>query len=300
MPRLHPHNPVEWHRRMAGRPFVLFAWRMDRRRAITLLGAGLLVAACTPKGSKNVNKTGSETIAYGEGPSQFGELFRPGGTARGVVVVIHGGFWHEQYDVSLGRPLAKDLAANGWIAWNLEYRRIENGGGWPTTFDDIAAGIDKLADISHIATDKIVTLGHSAGGHLGVWAAARPGLVGSNWANPKVGVTAAISQAGVLNLAAAAAMHLGNDAVQEFMGGKVDNRYLSADPTSQIPLKVPVWCIHGSSDTTVPISQSIDYVKAAKAAGGRAELVEVDGDHFDLINPSTQAWQKTLAILDSL
>lgn len=290
---------------MAGRAAVLFAWSMDRRRAITLLGAGLLVAACTPKGSKAVNKIGSENIAYGKDPSQFGELFRPEGTPRGVVVVIHGGFWHEQYDLSLGRPLAKDLATRGWIAWNLEYRRIENGGGWPTTFDDIAAGIDKLADIPNIATDKIVTLGHSAGGHLGVWAAARPALTGSNWADPKVPVTAAISQAGVLDFTAAVALHLGNDAVQDFMGGKVDdrtvdNRYVLADPTRQIPLEVPVWCVHGRSDNTVPISQSIDYVKAAKAAGGRAELIEVDGDHFVLIDPSTKAWRKTLAILDSL
>lgn len=285
---------------MAGPTFVLFAWRMDRRRAITLLGAGFLMAACTPKGSETVKKTGAETIRYGEDPSQFGELFRPDGTPRGVVVVIHGGFWHAQYDLSLGRPLSKDLAAKGWIAWNLEYRRIENGGGWPTTFDDIAAGIDKLADIPNVATDKIVTLGHSAGGHLGVWAAARPALTGSNWDNPKVPVTAAISLAGVLDFAAAEALHLGNDAVQEFMGGKVDERYLSADPTRQIPLKVPVWCVHGSSDSTVPISQSLDYVKAAKAAAGRAELVEVDGDHFVLIDPSTKAWRKTLAILDSL
>lgn len=290
---------------MAGRAAVLFAWSMDRRRAITLLGAGLLVAACTPKDSKTVKKSGSENIAYGKDPSQFGELFRPEGTPRGVVVVIHGGFWHEQYDLSLGRPLAKDLATRGWIAWNLEYRRIENGGGWPTTFDDIAAGIDKLADIPNIATDKIVTLGHSAGGHLGVWAAARPTLTGSNWADPKVPVTAAISQAGVLDFTAAVALHLGNDAVQDFMGGTVDdrtvdNRYVLADPARQIPLEVPVWCVHGRSDNTVPISQSIDYVKAAKAAGGRAELIEVDGDHFVLIDPSTKAWQKTLTILDSL
>lgn len=285
---------------MAGMAFVLFAWRMDRRRAITLLGAGLLVAACTSKGSKAVNKIGSENIAYGDDPSQFGELFRPEGTPRGVVVVIHGGYWHEQYDLSLSRPLAKDLAAKGWIAWNLEYRRIENGGGWPTTFDDIAAGIDKLADIPNIATDKVVTLGHSAGGHLAVWAAARPALTGSNWADPKVPVTAAISQAGVLDLTAAAALHLGNDAVQEFMGDIVDDRYLLADPTRQIPLHGPVWCVHGRSDSSVPISQSIDYVKAASAAGGHAELIEVDGDHFVLIDPSTKAWQKTLAILAEL
>lgn len=285
---------------MAGRAVVLFAWRMDRRRAITLLGAGFLVAACTPKDVKTVKNPRTETIAYGKDPSQFGELSRPAGTPRGVVVVIHGGFWHEQYDLSLGRPLAKDLAAKGWVAWNLEYRRIENGGGWPTTLDDIAAGIDKLADIPDISTDTVITLGHSAGGHLAVWAAARPALTGSAWADPKVPVTGAISQAGVLDFVQAEKLHLGGDATQAFMGGRVDDRYLLADPMKQIPLKVPVWCVHGRSDDNVPISQSIDYVKAAKAAGAAAELIEVDGDHFVLIDPSTVAWQKTLGILDSL
>lgn len=285
---------------MACSVVILFAWRMDRRRAITLLGAGLLVAACSPKDVNPVKKSPVEKIAYGDGPSQFGELTRPTGTPRGVVVVIHGGFWKAEYDSSLGQPLAEDLAAKGWIAWNLEYRRVGNGGGWPRTLDDVAAGIDKLADIPDVPTDKVVTLGHSAGGHLAVWAAGRPDLDGSDWADPKVLVTAAISQAGILDFVQANKLHLGGNATEAFMGGKTGDRYLLADPIRQIPLKVPVSCVHGSSDAIVPISQSIDYVKAAKAAGARAELIEVDGDHFVVIDPSTEAWQKTLGVLDSL
>lgn len=247
-----------------------------------------------------MKKTRAEEIAYGDDPSQFGELSRPSGTPRGVVVVIHGGFWKSEYDLSLGRPLAKDLATKGWIAWNLEYRRIGNGGGWPRTFDDIAAGIDKLADIDGIPTDTVVTLGHSAGGHLAVWAAARPALAGSDWVEPKVPVTGAISQAGVLDFVAAKKLHLGGDATQAFMGGVVDARYRLADPIRQVPLEVPMWCVHGTSDDTVPISQSIGYVKAANAAGARATLVKVDGDHFVVIDPASKAWQQTLGILDSL
>lgn len=247
-----------------------------------------------------MKRTRIEQIAYGDDPSQFGELTRPTGTPRGVVVVVHGGFWKAAYDLDLGRPLAKDLAAKGWIAWNLEYRRIGNGGSWPQTFDDVAAGIDKLAGIPDVPTGKVVTLGHSAGGHLAVWAAGRPGLDGSDWADPKVPVTAAISQAGVLDFAQAQKLHLGGDATQALMGGKVDDRYLLADPIRQIPLTVPVWCVHGSSDDIVPISQSVDYVEAANAAGARAGLIEVDGDHFVVIDPSSQAWRRTLDILDSL
>ena len=81
--------------------------------------------------------------SYGDSPSQWGELFLPDAAApKGLVVVIHGGYWRSQYGAELGEPLAKDLAAHGMAAWNIEYRRAGNGGGWPETFDDVAAGID--------------------------------------------------------------------------------------------------------------------------------------------------------------
>src|SRR5919112_3561609 len=83
-----------------------------------------------------------ERIAYGDDPAQWADLYRSDGPSRGVVVVIHGGFWRARYDASLGRPLATDLAGRGWTAWNLEYRRVGNGGGGAPTVDDGAAGID--------------------------------------------------------------------------------------------------------------------------------------------------------------
>ena len=119
---------------------------------------------------------GPERLTYGDDPSQWADLYRPAGgagTSRGVVVVIHGGFWKAEYGASLGAPLAEDLAARGWTAWNLEYRRVGNGGGDPATFDDVAAGIDLLADVEGLDLGTVLTLGHSAGGHLAAWAAAR-------------------------------------------------------------------------------------------------------------------------------
>lgn len=262
---------------------------------------GVLAACSGGTGDGRTTKEdGVETIDYGTDRSQFGELTRPAGASKGVVVVIHGGFWRSQYDLSLGRPLAKALAADGWTAWNVEYRRVGDGGGWPETFDDIAAAIDALADVDGLDTSKVVTLGHSAGGHLAVWAASRAQLTGTPWDAPRVPVTAAISQAGVLDLAGAAADDLGGGAVQAFMGGTVDDRYAQADPTALIPVAVPVRCVHGTSDDTVPLSQSIDYVDRARAAGADAELVEVDGDHFVVIDPSSAAWARTLEILEAL
>lgn len=240
--------------------------------------------------------SGARRIAYGDDPSQYGELSLPAGAPRGVVVVVHGGFWKAQYDASLGRPLAAALAAAGWAAWNLEYRRVGNGGGAPETFDDVAAGIDRLAGLG-LDLSTVVTLGHSAGGHLAAWAATR----GRDERWPaRVPVTAVVSQAGVLDLRSAAADGLGGGAVEALLGhvpGDADDPY---DPVRQVPAGVPVWCVHGRDDTIVPPSQSAEYVARARAAGDPAELVEVDGDHFVVIDPASAAWARIRAILDGL
>jgi acetyl esterase/lipase len=284
------------------------AGTVDRRGVLTLAGLTLL-AACsrrrdddprTGSGADDQQEDGVERIEYGSDPSQFGELARPAGTSRGVVVVIHGGFWRSQYDLSLGRPLAASLVEEGWTAYNVEYRRVGSGGGWPQTFDDIAAAIDALAGVAGLDVTTVVTLGHSAGGHLAVWAAGRPQLTGTDWADPAVPVTAAISQAGVVDLAQAIADDLGGGAVQALMGGEVDDRYRLADPTALIPLAVPVRCVHGTADDVVPLSQSVGYVETARAADADAELLEVDGDHFVVIDPTSEAWASTLDLLTSL
>ena len=212
----------------------------------------------------------------------------PSGPSRGVVVVIHGGFWKAEYDLSLGRPLAADLVDRGWTTWNIEYRRVGGGGGAGPTTDDVAAAVAKLDDLDLDLT-TVVTLGHSAGGHLATWAAAQDDRI-----------THAVSQAGVLDLRAASAEGLGGGAVEAFLGhppGPADDRY---DPIRQVPLAVPLWCVHAAGDDIVPISQSWDYVAAATAAGARAELVEVPGDHFTVIDPASAAWSQTVEILDSL
>lgn len=243
-------------------------------------------------------ETDVDQVRYGDDPSQLGELTRPAGASKGVVVVIHGGFWRSAYDLSLGRPLAASLVEHGWTAYNLEYRRVGNGGGYPFTLDDVAAGIDALASVPDLDVSTVVTLGHSAGGHLAVWAAGRPGLTGTPWGEPAVPVTAAISQAGVLDLQAAVRDDLGAGATSAFMGEHGD--YGRADPSAQAPLGVPVRCVHGAADDTVPLSQSAEYVERARSAGGDAELVEVDGDHFVVIDPSSPVWDRTLEVLDAL
>lgn len=238
-----------------------------------------------------------QRYAYGSDPSQFADLYLPMGKRRpGVVVIIHGGFWRSRYTLDLGAPLAEDLAARGFTCWNLEYRRVGNGGGWPHTFADIAAGIDLLASASlehGLDTRTTTALGHSAGGHLAVWAAGRPSLPeGAPGAGtPAVSLTGVVSQSGVLNLRRAAAERLGDGAVQDLLGGAGDGASGLADPMRAVPLPTPVLALHGAADGTVPRSQSESYVEAARAAGAEAELVIIPGDHYAMITPGTPAWE---------
>lgn len=247
-----------------------------------------------------------ERFTYGAHPHQWADLYRhaevsTGVASRGVVMVIHGGFWRARYDATLGAPLAEDLASRGWTAWNVEYRRVGADGGWPATFDDIAAGIDKLADVPELDSGRVVTLGHSAGGHLAAWAAARGRF--ERWQPGLVPVTGVVAQAGVLDLAAAHVEHLGSGAVQAFLGHAPDDSCDSSeavDPRRQIPLEVPVVCLHSRADDEVPISQSQRYVEAARAAGGTASLVETTGDHYTLIDPAHDDWTRTVEALECL
>ncbi len=243
-------------------------------------------------------------IAYGSDASQFGRLYRPAHAAhRGTIVIIHGGFWQAEYGLSLGDPLASDLAGRGYICWNLEYRRVGNGGGWPATLDDVAAGIDHLGSLD-VDLSRVVAIGHSAGGQLATWAAGRAKLAaGTPGAAPAVVVTAVVAQAGVLDLATAARTGVGGTAVVDLLGGTQavhPERYRAADPIEQVPLTAPVLCVHARGDQNVPYAQSTGYVAAAKAAGGAAALHETPGDHFTLIDPSSPAWSYVRAALPSL
>lgn len=245
-------------------------------------------------------------IAYADGAHRFGELTLPAGTVRGVVVVVHGGFWRHAYDLALGRPLAADLVATGLAAWNVEYRRVGGGGGWPATFDDVAAAVDALAGPvqeaadGRLPLDRVVALGHSAGGQLAAWLAARPGLpADAPGARPAVAVRGAVSQAGVLDLVDAAERGVGGRAVPDLLGGTptaVPERYTLASPIARVPIGVPVTGVHGTADRNVPLRQSERF---AAASGDR--LVALPGvDHFAVIDPTTPAWAACRAAVEEI
>lgn len=259
--------------------------------------------------------TNPVTIRYGSDESQYANLYLPAGVRKpGAVVMIHGGFWLSQYGADLGAPLATDLAIKGWVVWNLEYRRVGNGGGWPTTLQDVADGIDMLDTVAtsgehgKIDTSRVVAVGHSAGGQLAAWLAGRPklpaGAPGAIAAGKKsVTVTGVVSQAGVLDLTVAANTGVGGGAVPGLLGGapdKVPENYQIADPIKHLPIGVAVHCVHGHDDGNVPYAQSAAYVDAATKVGDTAVLHPVDGDHFTLIDPTSDAWTVVVDLLPEL
>ncbi|MGJ9404416.1 alpha/beta hydrolase family protein [Arthrobacter sp. KK5.5] len=252
------------------------------------------------------------THRYGPAPSQYAELTMPARRTRpGVVVVVHGGYWRAAYGAELGRPLAADLAARGWAVWNLEYRRTggagNDAGGWPHTFDDVAAGLDLLpAVMERVAgeTGPVVVLGHSAGGHLGVWVAGRHTLpAGAPGANPATPIAGVVSQAGVLDMSLAERLGLSHGAARLLMGADPSaepERWRWADPVAMLPIGVPVVVLHGDDDEAVPLALARSYADAAAAAGDPVRLETMPGDHFAPITPWSAAWEACVRALERL
>jgi acetyl esterase/lipase len=198
-----------------------------------------------------------------------------------VVVVIHGGYWQARYGKLIMRPVCSDLRRRGLAAWNIEYRRLGCDGGWPATFDDVAAAIDHLAEMNdpRLALDSLAAIGHSAGGQLALWAAARR--------DARAPITRVCGQAAVCDLTTAKAAH-------ELLGGapdEVPERFAKADPIQLVPLGVPILLVHGEADGTVPVKRSRRFAEAARAAGDDVTLIEPNpADHRAHVDPRTKAW----------
>ena len=247
-------------------------------------------------------------VAYGDDPNQFADLWLPndaaaGDAPRSVVVLIHGGFWRAQYGLDLMDPLAADLVGQGFAVWNIEYRRVgQAGGGWPGTLEDVAAAIDQLVALDEqdgpdvtVDLDDVIVVGHSAGGHLALWAAGRDQLGdGQPGADPVVMPRLAIGQGPVGNLVEAAELGAGNGAVFDFLGGtpaEYPERYRSADP--HIGADVAVVVVRGTDDTIVLADYTVPDV------AGVVTVVDIEGeDHFDLIDPASRSWAAVVAAID--
>jgi acetyl esterase/lipase len=252
-----------------------------------------------------------QRIPYGSDTHQFGDLRLPRGPGpHPVVVVVHGGFWRARYDLEHVGHLCADLTRRGYTTWSLEYRRVgHEGGGWPGTFEDVARGMDFLRTLgkSHpLDLSRVVAMGHSAGGHLALWLAARrrlrPGepLSSSEPFIPR-GV---VVLAGVVDLVRAHELRLSNDIVTEFLGGtpaQVPERYRLGSPAALAPIGVRQILIHGTEDEPVPASISTAYHAHAAALGDDVRLISLPGaGHFELIDPLAKEWPQVVQALASL
>ena len=228
-------------------------------------------------------------MPYGADSNQFGELRVP--TSSGsfpVVMHIHGGFWRAEYDLTLANPICDALVSRGLASWNLEYRRVGNaGGGWPGTFQDIRTGYRFLSQIASkykLDSTRFLVIGHSAGGELALCLAAHEPTLKH-----------VISLAGVVDMEQAWELHLGNNAVGDFLGGtpkEVTEHYREADPM-QLSIKATQWQIHGASDDVVPSSLSRNYAEQKRNRGEDVHYLEIaSAGHLDLIDPHSPAWPK--------
>jgi acetyl esterase/lipase len=196
-----------------------------------------------------------------------------------LVVFLHGGFWRAAWDRTHVAPLAADLAGRGYRVACPEYRRTgAPGGGWPGTFDDVLDAIGALPEPRILA-------GHSAGGHLAIWAATR------------VPVAGVLALAPVTDLTQAYRLDLDRGAVAALFDGPPDT-YPEADPARLDPPPVPVRILHGTGDRQVPVEMSRAY---AARPGGDVRLVELDGaDHFAVIDPLDAVWPTVVDNLGTL
>ena len=228
------------------------------------------------------------THNYGKNQFQFGQLWLPATTpARASLVLIHGGCWLNQFDITYSHGLSSALADAGFAVWSLEYRRTgDEGGAWPGTFEDIIAGINSLNDIDAIESENLAILGHSAGGHLALLAGAQSELLDME-PDLIVGL-AAISDV----VSYAAGSNTCQTATPLFMGGDVSDRaqeYFDANPSNH-GLHENTVLLQGDVDEIVPLSQ-------ATLSGART-IISSGANHFDWAHPGTLAYRRLVELLD--
>jgi acetyl esterase/lipase len=259
---------------------------------------------------KQARQTPDATVHYGAAAAQVAELFLPR-TPRPhpVVVLLHGGCFMKAYEgFAQTSALAADLAARGYAVWNVEYRKLgETGGGYPGTFHDVGAAVDRLrgeAPKHGLDLERVVAIGHSAGGHLALWAASRGKLPAASalHVGDPLSIRAVISLAGIGDLegqGSVFALSCGGDTIARLVGA--DHRkapFVDTSPAELLPSSAKVVMVHGVFDSVMPPYTGLAYAEMVRRAGGRAEVVIIpEAGHFDLVIPTTLAWREIVAVL---
>lgn len=230
---------------------------------------------------------------YGKEKLQYGELRMPSGKGPfPLVIIIHGGCWLSQMATTkIMSPLATAITKEGIATWSIEYRGVDvPGGRWPGTYNDANAGIqyiNKIAKKYNLDLNKVIILGHSAGGELALWEAAKT----------KLPIRGVIDLSGPGNLPEFYPLQMhtcGADVVTQLMHGSPTqnpSNYKKGSPSELLPLGVKQILITGAEDIDVPSYLAQSYAQAAQKAGDTVQFIEVkNAAHFEMVSPSSTAW----------
>jgi acetyl esterase/lipase len=251
-----------------------------------------------------------ERISYGPEETQFGDLFLPRRQQSKdpvpVVILAHGGCWRDRFGLAPLGQLARRMSDLGAAVWSVEFRRLGGGGGWPTTFTDIAAGADflrTLANSHSLDLSRVIAAGHSAGGHLALWLAARHTLAPTAelFSPAPLPIQSVISLAGIPDLEMAQSEGICAGAPGELMGGEAHAfaaRYREGSPHRCLPLGVPHVHIVGEQDTLVPAAYVTRFVDFASGQHEDVTLhIVPNAGHFEIVNAQSFAFETVAAAL---
>ncbi len=263
----------------------------------------------------------NQRLAYGSDPLQFGELRLPSGKGpHPVVILVHGGCWADHLPgldprattMDLLRPMAAALASAGMATWNVEYRRNGNpGGGWPGTFEDLSATTDFLRAIAPkygLDLQRVAAVGHSSGGQLALWLAARPKIPSSSelYSKNPLPLKAAVDIDGPIDLASIQPMEqqvCDIPAITQFLGGtpaEQPARYREATIASYLPTGAAQILIAGALLDKL-LKHAEDYATQAKAAGDDFRIIKLQGsNHFAMLSPHSPYWPTVRDTISSM
>lgn len=262
--------------------------------------------------------TADHRIPYGTDASQFGDLWLPAGHGpHRTVVFIHGGWWQSEYDLAYAGFPCNRLRQDGFAVWSLEYRRVgSTGGGWPATFEDVAAGFDHLTTLAGrypLDLSRVIAIGHSAGGHLAFWLAGRHHIEATSvlyQPQPRIALSGVIALAGAVDLGLTIALSGSGefahdkDEVKSLMGGtpaEHPDRYRAGDPGELLPLGVPQVLIQGTNDQQIPPELPAMWSKKARRIGDSVTVTILPGaDHFEIVDPDLTAFEPVRAAVRTL
>ena len=259
---------------------------------------------------KQPRRMPSAVVHYGPAPAQVAELFLP--ETRGphpVIVLMHGGCFLKQFEgLAQTSAIAADLAGRGYAVWNIDYRKLgEPGAGYPGTFLDVAAAVDQLrAEAPRYDLDlkRVIAVGHSAGGHLALWAASRARIPagGPLAAVQPLPIGAVVSLAGIGDLKGQGkvfALPCGDDTLERLLDTAHRSQpYADTSPAELLPGAARVVMVHGVFDPVMPPYTGLAYAEIVRKAGGKAEVVTIpEAAHFDVVIPATAAWERVAAVI---